>query len=197
MHCILIILSLRRGLLALWQYMRNEMGINTEETWESIQELIVKTIIRYAIVAGVVVIIAATAASLIPRPPRPAFVATASDKSWAWRPGNEANCCCFILFLCLSKWALQIQCILLVWDHTLQSQSMGSPLFVEVVWLIILNSNSTLSRQCFCLDTIHPWSICKMGVNSLLITHSLVPRSRNMGMKLDHFRCGKTNLVQE
>jgi len=25
--------------------------------------------------------------SLVPRPPRP----TASDKSWAWRPGNEAT----------------------------------------------------------------------------------------------------------
>ena len=35
-----------RGLLALWRYMRTEMGINTREIWESIQELIVKTIIR-------------------------------------------------------------------------------------------------------------------------------------------------------
>ena len=39
--------------------------------------------------------------SLIPRPPRPAFVAcstqllslTASNKSWVWRPGNEARTC--------------------------------------------------------------------------------------------------------
>ena len=33
------------------------------------------------------------ASSLIPRPPRPAFVtcSTASDKSWAWKPGNEAK----------------------------------------------------------------------------------------------------------
>ena len=35
-----------RGLLALWQYMRHELGVNTEEVWEAIKDLIIKTIIR-------------------------------------------------------------------------------------------------------------------------------------------------------
>ncbi len=34
------------GLLALWGYMREELGVNTEEVWQSITELVVKTIIR-------------------------------------------------------------------------------------------------------------------------------------------------------
>ena len=37
------------GLLALWQYMSMELGVNTEAIWESIKDVVVKTIIRYCI----------------------------------------------------------------------------------------------------------------------------------------------------
>ena len=33
------------GLLALWRYMRSQLGINTDKVWDSIKDLVVKTII--------------------------------------------------------------------------------------------------------------------------------------------------------
>lgn len=33
------------GLLALWRYMRTHLGINTERVWDSIKDLVIKTII--------------------------------------------------------------------------------------------------------------------------------------------------------
>ena len=33
------------GLLALWRYMRTHLGVNTERVWDSIKDLIIKTII--------------------------------------------------------------------------------------------------------------------------------------------------------
>jgi tubulin polyglutamylase TTLL4 len=33
------------GLLALWEYMRNELGVDTDKVWESIKDLAIKTII--------------------------------------------------------------------------------------------------------------------------------------------------------
>lgn len=34
-----------RGLLALWQYMSTELGLNTDAIWDSIKDLVIKTII--------------------------------------------------------------------------------------------------------------------------------------------------------
>lgn len=34
-----------RGLLALWRYMRTELGIDPAPIWESIKDLVIKTII--------------------------------------------------------------------------------------------------------------------------------------------------------
>ena len=34
------------GLLALWQYMGTELGVNTEAVWDSIKDVVIKTIIR-------------------------------------------------------------------------------------------------------------------------------------------------------
>ncbi len=33
------------GLLALWRYMKTELGVDTDSVWQSITELVVKTII--------------------------------------------------------------------------------------------------------------------------------------------------------
>ena len=35
------------GLLALWRYMRTEMGVDTDAVWQSITDLVIKTIIWY------------------------------------------------------------------------------------------------------------------------------------------------------
>ena len=36
-----------RGLLALWRYMRTEMGLNTDLIWEDIKDVVIRTIIRW------------------------------------------------------------------------------------------------------------------------------------------------------
>ena len=40
-----MVVLLFRGLVALWQYMRNELGIETDPIWESVKDIVVKTII--------------------------------------------------------------------------------------------------------------------------------------------------------
>ena len=44
--CICMYVHVCRGLLALWEYMRNELGVDTDKVWESIKDLAIKTIIR-------------------------------------------------------------------------------------------------------------------------------------------------------
>ena len=39
---------LHRGLLALWDYMKSELGVDTDAVWEQIKDLAIKTIIRQA-----------------------------------------------------------------------------------------------------------------------------------------------------
>ena len=43
--CVYVLL---RGLVALWDYMKSELGVDTDAVWEQIKDLAIKTIIRQA-----------------------------------------------------------------------------------------------------------------------------------------------------
>lgn len=45
LHVNIIIITLR-GLLALWEYMETQLGIDPTEVWSKIKDLVIKTILR-------------------------------------------------------------------------------------------------------------------------------------------------------